>query len=98
MREVVVFMLFYILTFALGAGLVIALGASIVEGISASAATIGNVGPGFGALGPMGSFAGLHPVSKIVLTLEMWIGRLEVLTVLVLIRWEIWQAARWKMS
>ncbi len=64
MREVVVFMLFYILTFALGAALVIALGANIVEGISASAATIGNVGPGFGALGPMGSFAGLHPSAR----------------------------------
>jgi trk system potassium uptake protein TrkH len=97
-REVVVFMLFYILTFALGAAAVIGLGAGIVEGISASAATIGNVGPGFGAIGPMGSFAGLHPVSKIVLTLEMWIGRLEVLTVLVLIRWEIWRSARWQLD
>jgi trk system potassium uptake protein TrkH len=95
-REVVVFILFYILTFAIGAAVVIALGANFVEGISASAATIGNVGPGFGAVGPMGSYAGLHPLSKIVLTLEMWIGRLEVLTVLVLIRWEIWRSARWQ--
>jgi trk system potassium uptake protein TrkH len=97
LREVVVFMLFYILTFAIGAAIVIGLGATIVEGISASAATIGNVGPGFGSIGPMGSFAGLHPVSKVVLTLEMWIGRLEVLTVLVLVRWEIWSAARWRV-
>ena len=96
MREVVVFMLFYILTFAIGATVVIALGADIVTGITASAATIGNVGPGFNAVGPMGHFADLHPISKIVLTLEMWIGRLEVLTVLVLFRGEIWRSARWQ--
>ena len=58
---------------------------------------IGNVGPGFGAVGPMGSFADLHPISKIVLTLEMWIGRLEVLTVLVLLHPEIWRTTRWRL-
>ena len=43
----------------------------------------------------MGNFAALHPVSKIVLTLEMWIGRLEVMTVLVFFRVEPWRSARW---
>ncbi|HZB24660.1 MAG TPA: TrkH family potassium uptake protein [Vicinamibacterales bacterium] len=97
MREVVVFMLFYILTFALGAGIVVLLGADLVTGISGAAATIGNVGPGFNAIGPMGHFGDLHPISKIVLTLEMWIGRLEVLTVLVLFRAEAWRSARWQL-
>jgi len=97
-REVVVFMLFYILTFALGAAIVIALGANLITGISASATTIGNAGPGFDTIGPMSSFAHLHPISKIVLTLEMWIGRLEVLTVLVLLRWEIWRSATWRLA
>ena len=69
-----------------------------MTGISASATTLGNVGPGFDTIGPMASFAHLHPVSKVVLTLEMWIGRLEVLTVLVLVRWEIWQSARWRLA
>jgi trk system potassium uptake protein len=66
-----------------------------MTGITASLACLGNVGPGFGEIGPMGSFAALHPLSKIVLTLEMWIGRLEVLTVLVLFRVEPWRQARW---
>lgn len=96
MRDVVVFMLFYILTFSIGAGIVIALGADIVTGISGTAALIGNVGPGFNAVGPMGHFGDLHPISRIVLTLEMWIGRLEVLTVLVLFRPEVWRTARWQ--
>jgi trk system potassium uptake protein TrkH len=98
MREVVVFMLFYILTFAVGAAIVIALGADLVTGISGTAALISNVGPGLGAVGPMSNFGDLHPISKIVLTLEMWIGRLEVLTVLVLFRAEIWRSARWRLD
>ena len=93
---VVAFMLFYLLTFAIGAAIVVAFGADLVTGISGTAALIGNVGPGFGVVGPMGSFADLHPVSKVVLTLEMWIGRLEVLTVLVLLQPEIWRTARWR--
>jgi trk system potassium uptake protein TrkH len=96
LRDVQVFMLFYLLTFALGVAIVVLLGADLVTGITASIACLGNIGPGFGPIGPMGSFADLHPLSKFVLTIEMWIGRLEVLTVLVLIRFEVWRSARWR--
>jgi trk system potassium uptake protein TrkH len=95
LRDVQVFMLFYLLTFAVGAAIVVGLGADLLTGITASIACLGNIGPGFGAIGPMASFADLHPISKIVLTLEMWIGRLEVLTVLVLFRFEAWRTSRW---
>jgi trk system potassium uptake protein TrkH len=95
LRDVQVFMLFYLLTFAVGAAVVVALGADLMTGITASIASLGNIGPGFETIGPMGSFATLHPVSKIVLTLQMWIGRLEVLTVLVFFRFEVWRSARW---
>ena len=98
LRDVQVFMLFYLLTFAVGAAIVVGLGADLLTGITASIACLGNIGPGFGAIGPMASFADLHPVSKIVLTLEMWIGRLEVLTVLVLFRFEAWRTSRWAAS
>jgi trk system potassium uptake protein len=90
-----VFMLFYLLTFAVGAAIVVLLGADLLTGITGTIACLGNIGPGFGPVGPMGSFADLHPVSKFVLTLEMWIGRLEVLTVLVFVRPEPWRTARW---
>jgi trk system potassium uptake protein TrkH len=95
LRDVQVFMLFYLLTFAVGTTIVVLLGADLITGITASIACLGNIGPGFGPIGPMGSFADLHPVSKIVLVVEMWIGRLEVLTVLVLFRLEVWRSARW---
>jgi trk system potassium uptake protein TrkH len=98
LRDVQVFMLFYLLTFAVAAAIVIALGADLVTGITASIACLGNIGPGFNAVGPMASFQPLHPVSKIVLTLVMWIGRLEVITVLVFLRVEPWREARWSAT
>jgi trk system potassium uptake protein TrkH len=98
LRDVQVFMLFYLLTFAVGTAVVVAFGADLVTGITASIACLGNVGPGFETIGPMSSFASLHPVSKVVLTLEMWIGRLEVMTVLVFFRLEAWRTARWSLA
>lgn len=95
LRDVQVFMLFYLLTFAVGAAVVVIFGADLITGISASIACLGNIGPGFGTVGPMANYAALHPVSRIVLILEMWIGRLEVMTVLVLLRFEVLRSARW---
>jgi trk system potassium uptake protein TrkH len=96
MRDVIVFMLFYLLTFSVTAALVVWFGADLITGITAAIACLGNIGPGFGSVGPMGNFEHLHPASKVVLTLAMWIGRLEVLTVLVFFRFEAWRAARWR--
>lgn len=94
MRTVLVFFLFYVLVFAVAAAAVIGFGADIVTGITASIATLGNIGPGFSQVGPLSSYADLHPVSKVILTLTMWIGRLEVVTVLAVLRWEVWKDAR----
>jgi trk system potassium uptake protein len=93
MRSVLVFFLFYLLVFAVTTMAVIGLGADIITGLTASIACLGNIGPGFGAVGPMGNFGDLHPASKVVLTAAMWIGRLEVLTVLALLRPEVWRSA-----
>jgi len=59
--------------------------------ISAVAATLGNIGPGFGNVGPMSCFADVHPLGKIILLLCMWIGRLEIITVLVLLVPDFWR-------
>ena len=98
LRNVVVFMLFYMLTFAVGMAVVAAFGADLLTAITGSIACLGNIGPGFNAVGPMAHYGDLHPVSKIVLTLLMWIGRLEVLPVLVLFRLELWREARWSIE
>ena len=98
MQGVIVFFLFYMLTFAVCATIVILFGADFVTGISATAATLGNVGPGFNQVGPMASFADLHPISRVTLTAAMWIGRLEVITVLVIFRAEAWRTSHWSSS
>jgi len=94
-QVVVVFFLFYLLVFSICTGVVVALGADIVTGITATIACLGNIGPGFNQVGPMANFADLHPLSRVTLTLAMWIGRLEVLTVLVVLRPEVWRSGQW---
>jgi len=76
--------LFLVGHFACGVLLVL-LGHDLVEGFSAALACFGNIGPAFGAAGPMGSFAGFDIPSKLVLTFAMWVGRLEIVTVLALL-------------
>lgn len=98
MRTVLVFFLFYLLVFAICTLIVVGLGADLVTGLTASIASLGNIGPGFGGVGPMASYADLHPVSKITLTLAMWVGRLEVLTVLALLRPEVWRMMHWRAT
>jgi len=44
---------------------------------SAVAACMNNIGPGFGVVGPMGSFSGYSDFSKVVLSAAMLLGRLE---------------------
>ena len=97
-QGVIVFFLFYMLTFAVCAAIVILMGADMITGISATAATLGNVGPGFNQVGPMANFADLHPVSRFTLTMAMWIGRLEVITVLALLRFDAWRSGRWSST
>ncbi len=95
---VVVFFLFYLLTFSICAGIVVGLGADIVTGLTATIAALGNIGPGFNQVGPMAHYADLHPVSRVALTLTMWIGRLEVLTVLVILRPDAWREGQWALQ
>jgi trk system potassium uptake protein TrkH len=95
LQVVVVFFLFYLLVFSICAGIVVGLGADIVTGLTATIASLGNIGPGFNQVGPMAHYGDLHPVSRVTLTLAMWIGRLEVLTVLVVLRPEVWRSGQW---
>lgn len=58
---------------------------------SAAVACISNIGPAFEAVGPYGSFAGYSEFSKVILTLTMLIGRLEILPVLILFSPKTWK-------
>ena len=71
--------------------LVAATGLSPFDAMGAVAATLGNVGPGFGVVGPTTTYADIHPFAKAVLTLDMLLGRLELFTLLVLFHPEFWR-------
>jgi len=97
-RAVTTFVLLYIGIFAVGAAL-LALDAafqgpriSTLDAIALSATTLGNIGPGLGVAGPMGSFSEFSDISTVLMTFLMWMGRLEVIPVLVLLTRGYWRA------
>jgi len=92
--SIVAFLLLYLMTFGFSVVVLAAMGADLMTGITASIATLGNIGPGFAAVGPMASYADFDVVSKLVLFANMWIGRLEVMTVLVFLQPQVWRVAR----
>ena len=97
-RGVAAFILLYLVVFTLGAlGLALegarsGVELSFVEAFSAAATTIGNIGPGFGFLGPMGSFEPFSAPSKAIMIVLMWMGRLELIPVVVLFTRSYWRA------
>ncbi len=82
LNGIMAFSVFYVSIFLVSSILLSFSGLDFITSVSASAATLGNVGPGLGAVGPTLNFAGLHPLAKILLSMNMWIGRLEIFTVL----------------
>lgn len=80
--------------FVFGAVLTL-LGTEPVTAFTASLACLGNVGPGLREVGPMGNFAGFSATGRCVLTFAMWIGRLEILTVMALFHPHVWRSLRW---
>ena len=57
---------------------------------TAVAATFNNIGPGIGAVGPDGSYALFHPTVKVVLSIGMIAGRLEIWPVVILFSKKTW--------
>ncbi|MDQ2053151.1 TrkH family potassium uptake protein [Halobellus sp. H-GB7] len=95
-RGIYAFTLLYLIIFFVAAGIIfldavrVGLSLTILEVLSATAATLGNVGPGFGTVGPMGSYLAFSNASKLFMFVLMWIGRLEIIPVLVLLTPEYW--------
>jgi len=96
-RGVLGFTVLYIALFAVGSVLIaldasrIGLEITTLEAVSACLATLGNIGPGFGFLGPFGSYLDFPWTSKLFMTFLMWIGRLEIIPVLVLFTGAFWR-------
>ena len=96
-RAVASFILLYVGFWAVGAAVIAiesaigGVGVGALDALAVSATTIGNVGPGFGFAGPYGSFAEFGDVSKITMIGLMWVGRLEIVPVVVLLTRHYWR-------
>jgi trk system potassium uptake protein TrkH len=98
LRSTLVFVVLYVLAFALGTlGLALdaevsTTGTGAFTALGAAAACLGNVGPAFGEVGPFGSYAPLGELSKAILTALMFLGRIEIIPLAVLLRRSYWRA------
>lgn len=79
------FMALHMVIFVVGVLVVSLEGVDMISSISSVAATLNNIGPGFGAVGPSMTFANYSIFTKIVLSLVMLLGRLEHFTIIALL-------------
>lgn len=81
----------YVMLIIIGALVVTLDGFTVTESAAASISCITNVGPALGDLGPAENYAKLNYFSKLVLSLEMLMGRLELMPLLVLLNPATWR-------
>jgi len=90
-RSVIGFLALYVGLFAICSILLAGLGVDFVTSIGAVASSIGNIGPGFGLVGPVGNYAGIPAPGKWLLAWCMLLGRLEIYTVIIFLAPEFWR-------
>ena len=90
-RATNVYIVWYFLVFGLSLFLISFDQFDLVTNFTAVTATINNIGPGLGVVGPTGNFSGFSVFSKLVLMFDMLAGRLELFPVLVLFSPSTWK-------
>ena len=90
-RGVHLFLAVYLMVFVASCLLVSLEQLDLVTTFTAVAACINNVGPGLEIVGPMGNFSSFSPWSKLLLSFDMLVGRLEIFPMLLLFAPSIWK-------
>ena len=91
MTHIMVFLLLYLGLFVIGTIIVTSCGLDFVTAMGAVATSLANVGPAVGDVGPVNNFAQLPNFVKLVLSILMLLGRLELFTVLVICTPYFWR-------
>lgn len=91
MRSVLGFLGLYVGIFAFSSVLLAGLGVDFTTAFSAVAAALGNIGPGFGSVGPVDNYSQIPYLGKWLLVWCMLLGRLEIYTVIILLVPEFWR-------
>lgn len=91
LSNVLAFVMFYIFIVVIGIVVMATMNYDIETCFGAVAATLGNIGPGIGEVGPMDNFAHIPAFGKWFLSFLMLVGRLEIFTVFILFSRNFWQ-------
>ncbi|MEJ2502382.1 MAG: potassium transporter TrkG [Gemmatimonadota bacterium] len=94
--NVLAFLLLFAIIYAAGVLALALLGHDLPTAVGASAAALGNIGPGLGQVGAVDNYGWMGPVSHGVLIFLMLVGRLEIFTILLLFHPDLWRASRWR--
>jgi trk system potassium uptake protein TrkH len=89
--NILAFVVIYMLITIISTILISALGYDLQTSLGAVAATLGNIGPGIGLVGPIENYAHFPNIGKWFLSFLMLIGRLELFTVLILFSPAFWK-------
>jgi trk system potassium uptake protein TrkH len=89
--SIISFILLYIFLFMIGTIILTAVGSDTITSASSVAVCMAGIGPGLGSVGPMSNYSGMPEISKIILSILMIIGRLEIVTVFVLFSKSFWR-------
>ncbi len=91
MQSILGFLALYIGLFAISSVILAGMGVDFTTSFSAVAASIGNIGPGFGMVGPVDNYAQIPYLGKWLLIWCMLLGRLEIFTIIILVVPEFWR-------
>ena len=89
--NVLAFIVFYLMIFVIGVIVMSSLGLDLDTAMGSVAATLGNIGPGIGDVGPVDNFAAIPDAGKWILSFLMLVGRLELFTVIILFSPAFWR-------
>lgn len=91
LTHVLGFFFFFIGIFAIVTCIMTTLGLDLITAAGCTIATMGNIGPGLGDVGPIDNYALIPTAGKFILTFCMLLGRLEIYTVLILFSPNYWK-------
>jgi trk system potassium uptake protein TrkH len=91
LNGIVGMVILYLAIFVFSSIIMSLLGLDIITSISSVAATLGNIGPGLGKVGPIENYGHLPSLGKVVLIFCMLAGRLEIFTIVILLFPEFWR-------
>lgn len=90
-HQMLTFIIFYYLIFLVSAIFVTIIENNIIVGLSGSITTLGNIGPGFEQIGPMGNYDSLQPITKVIFIGNMIVGRLELIPFIAMLHPDFWR-------